>query len=131
LILYIFIQFCGAYLGIFFTWLILKFPAQGILLWPNIANPSTLFWYFSQLGNIYYAKIVFLEILNTFTFVLVYLLIIYKPSLRTVDEIIKGLGASITLWICYALCADSGACLNPALALAQTTYQVGFLNTAD
>ena len=68
--------------------------------------------------------------LNTMTFVICYLLIIYKPSLRTVDDIIKGLGASFVLWICYFLSAGSGACLNPALGLAQTAYQVGFLNGA-
>ncbi len=62
------------------------------------------------------------------TFLIVYLFVIYKPSLRTVDEIIKGLGVSIALWICYGLSAGSGACLNPALGLAQTAYQVGFLN---
>ena len=57
-----------------------------------------------------------------------YLLVIYKPSLRTVDEIIKGVAVAITLWICYFLSAGSGACYNPALGLAQTAYQVGFLN---
>ncbi len=55
-------------------------------------------------------------------FVYVYLLIIYKPSLRTVDEIIKGIGIGLTLWISYELCAGSGACLNPALAIAQVSY---------
>ena len=74
---------------------------------------------------------VFLEILNTMTFLIVYLFVIYKPSLRTVDEIIKGLGLSVVLWICYGLSAGTGACLNPALALAQTAYQVGFLNGID
>lgn len=69
--------------------------------------------------------------MNTFTFVAVYLMIIYKPSLRMVDEIIKGLGASFTLYSVYILSAGSGACLNPALALAQTGYQVGFLNGID
>ena len=88
-------------------------------------------WFVSELGNPYYAKIVFMELFHTFLFVLVYLLVIYKPSLRTVDEIIKGLGVSLTLWVCYFLCAGSGACLNPALGLAQTTYQVGFLNGMD
>jgi len=88
-------------------------------------------WFFSEIGNPYYAKIVFMELFHTFLFVLVYLLVIYKPSLRTVDEIIKGLGVSITLWVCYFMSAGSGACLNPALGLAQTTYQVGFLNGMD
>lgn len=101
---------------------------QGYLLWPHLQDTNVLIWYFSELGNIYYAKIVWLEILNSFTFIWVYLLIIYKPSLRTVDEIIKGIGASFALYAAYVLSAGSGACLNPALGLAQTAYQVGFLN---
>lgn len=104
---------------------------MGYLLWPHINDPNVVFWYFSPIGNIYYGKIVFLEILNTMSFIVCYLLIIYKPSLRTVDEIVKGLGASIVLWMCYFLSGGSGACLNPALGLAQTAYQVGFLNGAD
>ena len=124
-------QFAGGFFGIFFTWIVLKSPILGYLLWPHIQDPNVVFWYFSQLGNIYYAKVVFLEILNTMTFLIVYLFVIYKPSLRTVDEIIKGLGLSVTLWICYGLSAGTGACLNPALALAQTAYQVGFLNGID
>lgn len=131
MILYWLIQFAGGFFGIFFTWLVLKSPVLGYLMWPHVQDPNIVFWYFSQLGNIYYAKVVFLEILNTMTFILVYLLVIYKPSLRTVDEIIKGLGVSVTLWICYGLSAGSGACYNPALALAQTAYQVGFLNGID
>ena len=85
-------------------------------------------WFFSELGNPYYAKILFMELINTFLFTYVYLLVIYKPSLRTVDDIIKGIGVSLTLWMAYFLCAGAGACLNPALAIAQTSYQVGFLN---
>jgi glycerol uptake facilitator-like aquaporin len=121
----------GAYAGILMTYLIFKRPNEGFFLWPHLQNAGPYFWYFSQLGNIYYGKVVFLEILNTLTFIWVYLIVIYKPSLRTVDEIIKGLAVAITLWMCYFLSAGSGACLNPALGLAQTTYQIGFLNTAD
>lgn len=99
-------------------YLIFNDPVNGYFLWPHAQDPAIRMWFFSQLGNIYYAKICFLELLNTYTFVLVYLLVIYKPSLRTVDEIIKGIGVSLTLWICYMLSAGSGACLNPALAIA-------------
>lgn len=94
-------------------------------------NLNSKIFFFSQRGNIYYAKIVLIEIVNTFFFVLSYLLVIYKPSLRTVDEILKGLALGIILWVCYFLSAGAGACYNPALALAQTTYQVGYLNTLD
>ena len=108
----------GAYAGILLVYLIFKRPVLGYFLWPYVQMPEARFWYFSSLGNIYYGKVVFLEILNTMTFVWVYLLSVYKPSLRTVDEIVKGIGLAVTLWICYFLSAGSGACLNPALGLA-------------
>jgi glycerol uptake facilitator-like aquaporin len=106
-------------------------PVNAYFLWPMAQNPDVRIWFFSELGNIYYAKILFLETANTFLFVLIYLLVIYKPSLRTVDEIIKGLGVSLTLYACYMFSAGSGACMNPALAIAQTSYQVGILNGMD
>ena len=109
---------CGAYAGVFTVWLIFNQPVNAILLWPHAQNPAVRIWYFSELGNIYYAKIVFLEILNTYLFCLIYLLVIYKPSLRTVDELVKGITMGFVLWICYELCAGSGSCLNPALGVA-------------
>ena len=121
----------GAFAGILLTYLIFNRAFEGFFLWPHIQTPEALYWYFSPSGNIYYGKFCFLEILNTLTFTWVYLLVIYKPSLRTVDEIIKGIGLGTTLWGCYYLSAWSGACLNPALGLAQTCYQIGFLNGAD
>ena len=108
----------GAFAGILLTYLIFNRPFEGFFLWPYIQTPEALFWYFSPQGNLYYGKFCFLEILNTLTFTWVYLIIIYKPSLRTVDEIVKGIGLGTTLWICYYLSAWSGACLNPALGLA-------------
>lgn len=112
----------GAFAGILLVYLIFKRPVLGYFLWPHVQEPTARFWYFSQLGNIYYGKVVFLEILNTLTFTWIYLIVIYKPTLRTVDEIVKGLACAFSLWICYYLSAGSGACLNPALGLAQTCY---------
>ena len=99
-------------------YLIFNEPVNGYLLWPMTQQPDVRIRFFSELGNLYYAKICFLETLNTFTFTLAYLFVIYKPSLRTVDEIIKGVGISLILWVSYFLCAGGGACLNPALGLA-------------
>jgi glycerol uptake facilitator-like aquaporin len=108
----------GAFAGILLTYLIFNRPFEGFFLWPYIQTPEAVFWYFSPQGNLYYGKFCFLEILNTLTFTWVYLIVIYKPSLRTVDEIVKGIGLGTTLWICYYLSAWSGASLNPALGLA-------------
>ena len=112
----------GAFAGILMVYLIFDKPFYGELLWPNINSPTGLFWYFSALGNIYYGKVIFLEILNTLTFTWVYLLLIYKPQLRTVDEIVKGIALTFVSYMCYILSAGSGASLNPALGLAQSCY---------
>ena len=107
-------------MGIFFVWNMFNEPVNGILLWPsrNIPGGVGATRYFSNLGNIYYAKILWLEMWNSMIMIYCYLLIIYKPSLRTVDELIKGLGFVLVLYACWANTAESGGSLNPALGLA-------------
>jgi glycerol uptake facilitator-like aquaporin len=83
-----------------------------------VQNPDVTVRYISELGNVYYAKICFLEALNTFMFVLVYLFLIYKPSLRLIDELMKAIVIGFVLWISFEMCAGSGASLNPAFAIA-------------
>lgn len=123
----------GAFAGILMTYLIFNEPVQGYLLWPNerIQGSVGATRYFSEFGNIFYAKILWLEMLNSFVLVYAYLLMIYRPALRTVDEIIKGIGFALVLYACLATTAESGGCLNPALAISQVSYQVGFLNGFD
>jgi len=55
---------------------------------------------------------------NTFIFTYAYLNVIYKPTLRTVDEILKGIAIAFVLYICLAMGAGAGSGLNPALAIA-------------
>ncbi len=43
----------------------------------------------------------------------------------------KGLTLQHVLYACYALSAGAGACLNPALGLAQINYWVGLARTDD
>lgn len=118
LLLYWLFQLCGFFFGCLIVYMIFNNPVNTYLLWPMAQNPDVRIWFFSEEGNIYYGKILFLEIFNTFLFVLTYLFVIYKPSLRTVDEIIKGLALAFTLWATYFMSAGSGACGNPALAIA-------------
>lgn len=110
----------GAFAGILFTYLIFNEPREGYLLWPNENIPGGVgsTRYFSEFNNLYYVKILWQEMFWTFAFTYAYLLIIYKPSLRTVDEIIKGLGMTVIFYAVLALCAEAGAGLNPALAIA-------------
>ena len=118
LILYWFFQLCGAFCGVLITFLIFNEPIEGYLLWPMVQNPDVATRFISELGNVYYAKVCFLEFLNTFMFCFIYLLLIYKPSLRLVDELVKGITIGFALWIAYELDAGAGACLNPALGIA-------------
>ena len=83
-----------------------------------VQNPDVTVRFISEQGNIYYAKICFLEALNTFMFVLIYLLLIYKPSYRLVDELVKAILIGFALWIAFELDAGAGASLNPAFGLA-------------
>lgn len=131
LLLYWLVQLCGFFAGTFVVYMIFNSPINTYFLWPFVQSPDSRMWFFSELGNPYFAKVLVLEWFNTFLFVLIYLFVIYKPSLRSVDEIIKGLGVTLTLYSCYMLSAGSGACLNPAFAIAQTCYQVGILNGID
>lgn len=120
LILYWLFQLMGAFAGILMVYLIFNEPVLGFLLWPgeNIAGGVGATRFFSEFNNIYYGKILWTEMWNTFIFVYAYLLVIYRPSLRTVDEIIKGIALAFILYICYAMCAGAGSGLNPALAIA-------------
>lgn len=114
----------GAFAGILFTYLIFNEPVEGYLLWPseNIPGGVGATRYFSEYNNLYYGKILWQEMFFTFIFTYAYLIVIYKPSLRTVDEIIKGIGIALVFYGTLALCAEAGSGLNPALAIAQTSY---------
>eukprot|EP00347_Sterkiella_histriomuscorum_P012485 403368395 len=133
LLLYWLFQLMGAFAGILMVYLIFNEPVQGYFLWPsqNIVGNAGATRFFSEFLNVYYGKILFLEMFATFIFCYVYLNVIYSPTLRTVDEILKGIAVALVLYICYAMGAGSGSGLNPALAIAQTCYQVGFLNAFD
>ena len=40
----------------------------------------------------------------------------------------KGIVLLHVLYACYSMCHGSGACLNPALGMAQTSYMIGLYN---
>ena len=62
---------------------------------------------------------------------MIYLLLIYKPLYQQTSRLVKGVALQHVLYACYVLSAGAGACLNPALGLAQTTYWVGLARTDD
>jgi glycerol uptake facilitator-like aquaporin len=90
------------------------------MLYPTVIyalQPSPFPLPFGVEGYHYYGKVIWMEILLTFTFTVVFLMSKYKPSLQGTDEIIKGIGVAIVMFNCYALSAGSGGSLNPALGL--------------
>ena len=78
--------------------------------------------YFSPKNNPYYLKVIWMEGLLTFTFTVVFLLVKNKYTLKATDEISKGVAVALVFMACLSISYGSGGCLNPALAIAQTTY---------
>ncbi len=75
------------------------------------------------------ARVAAQEILQTFTFQMIFLLLIYKPVYQQTSRLVKGVTLQHVLYACYVLSCGAGACLNPALGLAITTYWVGIAHT--
>ena len=71
----------GAFAGILMVYLIFNEPVLGYLLWPaeNIGGGVGATRFFSEYNNVYYGKILYLEMFNTFIFLYGYLLLIYRP----------------------------------------------------
>ena len=66
----------------------------------------------------YYMKIIWMEMLLTFTFSTLFLLIKTKFTSKDSDEVIKGIGLAFVFAATLGISAGSGGCLNPALAFA-------------
>ena len=64
----------------------------------------------------------------TCIFTLVFLYVKFKAIYITSDEILKALVLGFTLFVCLALTAGSGGCLNPWFGLAQNVYATGLTN---
>ena len=64
-----------------------------------------------------------IEAICTFLFVMVNLVVKYDPASPTNDGYLKCLGVAIGLFAMISLSGGyTGACLNPAVALAQVAY---------
>jgi glycerol uptake facilitator-like aquaporin len=75
--------------------------------------------------SVYFMRVCLQEVLQTLTFTMVFLALRYTTIYKSSSTIIKGITLYHVLWACYALSMGAGACLNPALAIAQTVYWVG------
>jgi glycerol uptake facilitator-like aquaporin len=67
------------------------------------------------------------EVLQTFVFTLVYLVLKYDAVLSKTDRILKGVCLCFIFLASLSMTRGSGGCLNPAIGLAQSTYMLGLL----
>lgn len=108
-----FTQLCGSFAGILAQFVIVK-----LYVVPAVKPTSPIF--VDRAGDPLFMKVIFFEVLLTFTFTLAFLMFKNKPTLVASDEVVKGLGLSVILNVCYTLSANSQAYLNPAIAITET-----------
>jgi len=75
--------------------------------------------------SVYIMRICMQEVLETFTFTFIFLVLLYDRLYAKSTKVIKGIALFHVLFAVYVLSMGAGACLNPALAIAQTIYWVG------
>jgi glycerol uptake facilitator-like aquaporin len=66
----------------------------------------------------YYGRIILQEFLQTFTFVLVYLVLNFEKDLKMINKVLKGFILGSTLYACTYMTYWEGASLNPAFGAA-------------
>jgi glycerol uptake facilitator-like aquaporin len=81
--------------------------------------------YSSPLGEIYWARLITDEVLVSFLFAMIYLIVRFESSMRKIDRIVRGIAVSFALFACIALANGSGAVLNPALGFSLSIYMIG------
>ena len=107
------VQILGAYLGCGISYLLIKDYTKSFYLLPNGNN-----LYFNSLGDVYWARIILQEVIQTFIFTLVYLVLKYDASMNKIDRVLKGVVISLVFIVCLSMTRGSGGCLNPALGMA-------------
>lgn len=85
--------------------------------------------YLSPTGETYWARIIIDEVLLSFLFTVIYLVVRYESSMHKVDRIIKGFGLAMTFQACILMNNSSGATFNPALGFAQSIYMIGYVGS--
>ena len=81
--------------------------------------------YYSPLGDIYWARLISDELLVSFLFAMIYLIVRFESSMRKIDRIVRGIAMSFALMACIALANGSGAVFNPALGFSLSIYMIG------
>ena len=89
-----------------------------------VGGPTLPNVYFSETNDVYWARIILQEILQTFLFTLSYLVVAYEESMAKIDRVLKGFCLAFVLSACLFMTLNSGTIMNPAIAVAQATYMV-------
>lgn len=122
-------QIAGCFFGILISYLCTKYYGPPTM-YPNffigtLENSQTESIYFTfsyepslKLYHLKYSRIIFQEILQSFIFTLIFLIVKYRSSFQKYDDISKGIILAITLFCVYEMGLRSGECLNPALGIA-------------
>ena len=93
--LVIFIQFCGCYAGLLVSYLIVKTYGT----WTLYPAPVIYYDTITAGRNVYFGRVILQELLQTFTFTLVFLIIRFE--LRKLNIAVQGLGIAHALFGCY------------------------------
>lgn len=119
----------GAYAGCGISYLLVKnYVTYSTTSFAYLLEPQIGFLYFSDdLQDVYWGRLILQEVLQTFVFTLVYLVLKYDAVLSKTDRILKGVCLCFILLACLSMTRSSGGCLNPAIGLAQSTYMLGLL----
>jgi glycerol uptake facilitator-like aquaporin len=115
------VQVCGCYAGCLVTYLQCKTSNQ-YGLYPK---QNDLYIY-SEGSNdyIWFGRVCLQEILQTFSFTLVYLILRYDQEYAKMNRAYKAIALYHILIAVYYMSSGAGACLNPALGLSQSTYMI-------
>jgi glycerol uptake facilitator-like aquaporin len=70
------------------------------------------------LCHVYWGRLILQEVLQTFSFTMVYLVVKYDKSMRRIDRLIKAFCMMVVYLVCLQMTLGSGSTLNPALAAA-------------
>ncbi len=118
------VQYVGAFAGIFLAYLLVQYYiTANIPIYPTAGDQ-----YFDTDGTPWFGRLVLQEILQSFTFTLVYLVVKYDESLLNVDRLVKAFCMLFAYLACLSMTQGSGAALNPALGFAQSMFMIGYGN---
>ena len=120
-------QFIGCVFGQVLSYALIKnFDTQfSYSLYPNSPGQLGLYFYRPRgdvESSVNFSRVGAQEILQTFIFTLIFLVLRYDSMFTKVSRIVKGLSLFHVLLACYVMSLGAGACLNPAFGLAQTSY---------